>query len=191
VTPIEATHDADGFGGAAIALIARAAADPKSPLRWPVLVTGGADGPGGRVVVLRQFNQRAREAVIYTDVRTGKVADIRADDRAALIFHQEWPNLQIRAGGIASLHHGDDIAAKHWERARRGRTRDYESLAAPGAPISSPEAAEYDEGQGAENFAVIRVTISELDVLLLGREAHRRARFTWTGARWGGRWVVP
>ena len=66
-------------------LLAEAIENPTSPVRTPVLISVGADGVAqGRTVVLRGINRQQRQLQIYTDVRSAKVAQLRAQSSGGL-----------------------------------------------------------------------------------------------------------
>jgi len=63
-------------------LLEQAIDDPTSTVRTPVLISVSADGLAqGRTVVLRVFNRQQRQLQIYTNVRSAKVAQLRAQPR--------------------------------------------------------------------------------------------------------------
>jgi len=174
------------FEAAAHDALARAAADRRSPMRWPVLCTAGSGGPRGRTVVLRRYDRTGPCAEFWTDRRTGKLADLRCDPRAEIVFFDPRRMLQIRASGRASVSMGVDAAAA----ARAARPADYSTVRAPGEPLEEPGAEDRDEEFFAENFAVVSVTIAAFDVLSLSRTGHRRA-FIDFGHRGLSSWRIP
>lgn len=76
----------------------------RAELREPnamTLATAAPDGqPSARIVLLKGFDQRG--FVFFTDYRSQKGEELRANPRAALVFH--WPELerQVRITGAAS-----------------------------------------------------------------------------------------
>jgi pyridoxamine 5'-phosphate oxidase len=64
------------------------------------LATVTADGrPAARMVICRGFDARAGWLVFYTDRESDKGADLRAHPRAALVFHWDAFERQVRIDG--------------------------------------------------------------------------------------------
>jgi pyridoxamine 5'-phosphate oxidase len=64
------------------------------------LATVTADGrPAARMVICRGFDTRAGWLVFYTDRESDKGADLRAHPHAALVFHWEAVERQVRISG--------------------------------------------------------------------------------------------
>lgn len=188
----------------AFALMARGVSDRRSPFHTPVLVTNGLDGsPAARTVVLRGFEPARRHLIVHTDRRSGKVAELSADDRAALVFYDARNRVQVRVGARGVVHRGDDEAAAAWGRVtpfgRRCYLGDPPGAPSPestsGLPVDldgSPPSLERSES-GFANFAVIALTVLTMDWLLLSARGHRRARFVWPadGADARATWLAP
>ena len=171
-----------------LTLLARAAADKKSPMRWPVLCTAG---PSGRIVVLRGFDQATRVCRLYTDRRTTKMRDLSASPKAELVFFDPGKMLQIRVSGPTRI----VTSGQDWEAALSGlpnaALQDYAALLAPGAQLSGAS-AEFDPATIAGNFAMIEVTGEAIDWLCLDRNGHRRARGYWPAhGEHRADWLVP
>ncbi|MBC7799289.1 MAG: pyridoxamine 5'-phosphate oxidase family protein [Gemmatimonadaceae bacterium] len=174
--------------------LSRGVADRRSPFRSPALATVGLDGhPQVRTVVLRAFDPAARVIVVHSDLRAGKVADLRANPAVALHVWDEGANIQVRAAGHATTLAGD-AAQPEWDRLHEGSRATYTVGPMPGSPVAdpaSPDTGRLTDPEAFANFAVIRVRIAGLDWLHLARDGHRRARFTWAHAEWQQEWVVP
>lgn len=165
--------------------LSRGVADRRAGARHPVLATAGAQGPEARMVVLRGADRAAARLTIHTDAASGKVAELRADPRATLLVWEPRAQLQIRMRATALLRPG---SADEWARVPEGARRVYGGTPAPGTPIPAPDA--HAPAAEPTRFLVVDCTLTEIDLLHLGRSRHRRARFTRADA-WAGHWVAP
>jgi len=183
--------DLDGGLEQVLALIGRSVVDPKSAMRWPVLSTASAKGGGdGRIVVLRHFDRETLRLGVWTDGRSNKVSDLRADPVASLLFFDAAKKLQIRTSGSVSIHIEGQAHAQALEKALQGNMADYSSIAGPGRAVNAPNAIA-ESNDAAANFVLLQLSIDVMDVLELSRSGHRRARFEWTGDMLTASWRVP
>lgn len=175
------------------AMLARGAADAKSPLHTPTVATTGADGsPRARVVVLRRFLHEERRLIFHTDLRSPKISELRVDPRIAWLFYHAGKKLQFRIAGEATIHADDSDALKlnQWRATRAFSRRCYmgeapsraASEATSGLPaeIETREPTLEESEAGYPNFAVVSTRISSIDCLELGVRGHRRSLFKWT-----------
>jgi hypothetical protein len=177
----------------AFALLARGVADRRSPFHTPTLATRGPDGaPALRTVVLRAFDPATRRLRIHTDRRSAKAAGIAAEPRVALHGYDAGAQVQLRMGGVASLHLDDAVADEAWAGSRAMSRMIYATPHAPGDPVAEPLPSPVDAEGGRNNFCAVLLRIDTLDVLLLAASGHRRVRFAWddAGALSAG-WVAP
>lgn len=176
----------------------RAARDRKSPMHTPVIVTGDVDA---RVMVLRAFDTASWTLRLHTDARSPKAQVIAADPRVAVLAYDKGAKIQIRARGLGRIVTAGPEADSSWAASTNFARRCYLG-AGPGAVSDSPtsglppefEGAEPDDAQlipARDNFAVLLITLTELDWLYLAHTGHVRAQFTRAGEGWEGRWVAP
>ena len=183
-------NDLDAFEAHAWAMLARGAADRRSPFHTPALATVGADGaPRVRTVVLRGVDVSERVVRVHSDARADKVAGIERTGRAELMGYDRGAKLQLRASGPATVHRADGVADAAWEATRSFSRACYRVEPRAGARIEAGgDYAQPSDGEdGRENFAVIRVRVEALEALYLAAAGHRRARFA-PGDR---AWLVP
>ncbi len=167
--------------------LTRGVHDRHAPARHPTLATVTAEGrPKARTVVLRAADKSAGTLDIHTDLRSAKVADLRATPFAALHVWDASAHLQLRIDAQVTLLIGDDVAAI-WKAVPAASRLSYGITPAPGQPIA--QALDYTKVPDAGSFVVLRLQISTVDVLHLGQN-HRRARFDRRN-EWAGEWLAP
>lgn len=155
---------------AVLDILTRAANEPKSPWRWPVLVTRGEAFPGARMLVVRAFDRAARTLELHTDGRSAKCAELRRDPACALVFFDKGSMVQLRVDGRARVLSGTAAQAA-FARAPDGSLDDYRGRA-PGDDPASPQSAESDDARA--NFAAIEIGIERADLLAISRRGHGR-----------------
>lgn len=170
--------------------LVRAAADRRHPWRTPVLATVAADGaPNARTVVLRAADPATRTLRLHTDRRSAKAAELARDPRVTLVFWDPRARVQLRLRGRAEVLHEGPEHARAWAATPPAARRDYATRLPPGTPIAARE--DVAHGDGAANFAVIRVRVMTIDRLALAAEGHLRAGFAWEGDEPRATWLVP
>jgi hypothetical protein len=185
--------DLDGTLAEAFRLLSRGVADRRCPFHTPCLATVDAAGaPALRTVVLRGFDPMARRLRLHTDLRSGKMAQIRANPAVALHGYDRAAQVQLRLSGIATLHADDAVADAAWAASRPFSRRCYAIGDAPGTPCVTPPDAPADETAGRGNFAAIVIVFDRLEWLWLAASGHRRARFAWAAdGTLAAAWLVP
>jgi hypothetical protein len=154
-------------------------------------------------VVLRRVDSEQGMLWMHTDVRSGKVEDIRREARVSLLFYDHSSESQLWVGGAAQvMTEGADVDWL-WEHSAASSLRMYLAPGVPGSPAESgscnlPEGVrgripEREElAAGRLNFAVLRVSVEELEWLQLSREGNLRAVFErLPGGEVCQRWVLP
>ena len=185
-------------------LLETAVADPASPARTPVLISVDADGLAqGRTVVLRDFNRQQRQLKVYTDVRSAKVAQLRAQPNCTLVGYQPDPMIQLRLNTRAVIHHDNELTRDAWivmpgpNRCNYLTDPDPGSLSVEptdGRPVITAESVptQKENEIAYRHFSVIVFTVNELEWLYLPRRGHRRAQFIWDDAdSLQSHWLIP
>lgn len=169
------------------ARLARGVADRRAPARHPTLATTSPHGwPEARTVVLRATDPATATLDLHTDLRSAKVAALRATPRAALHIWDQSAHLQIRLMADVTILTGDSVA-QTWVRVPETSRNAYTLTPAPGCVI--PSALAYDAAPAQSFFAVLRCTVQTMDILHLGPD-HRRAAFD-RASGWAGVWLTP
>lgn len=186
-------------------LLQRGVGDGRSAFHTPGIATQSLDGGASlRTVVLRAAQSDPPRLLCHTDARSGKVAELQANDRVAWLFYDARKKVQLRINARAELHRDDDLARRQWQRTGLWSRRCYCSTAAPGSELSGPgsglppeleqRAPEQQESEaGRDNFVVVSCAVLSIDWLWLSARGHRRADFRWSEreGRLVGRWTVP
>lgn len=192
---MEPLTQADGVLAEASRLLGRGVADRRSPFHTPSVVTLGPDGaPEVRTVVLRAWDGSERVLTFHTDVRSAKVAQLRANPTVALHMWDPQHRIQLRLAGRATLHRNDALAAAAWRAATHGSRATYRVTQAPSAVVSDPEDVEplgIEEDAAYANFMLVRVNIASLEWLHLAASGHRRIRFSWPDDELLSQWLTP
>ncbi|QFT77315.1 pyridoxamine 5'-phosphate oxidase family protein [Erythrobacter sp. THAF29] len=176
----------------------RAANDRKAPMHTPAVVTSDVDA---RVMVLRAFDQKTWTLRFHTDTRAPKVGSIEDDPRMAVLFYDKGAKIQIRAKGRGQILRDTEVTKSAWDNGSNFARRCYLG-AGPGTESDAPtsglpaqfegiEPSDEDLNPAWDNFAVLLVSLEELDWLYLAHTGHVRAQFRRRGDEWQGRWVSP
>ena len=181
--------------------------DRRNGFRKPVFATLSPNaGCAVRTVVLRAVDRKRRCVRFYTDLRSPKVAQIRNDPRAALVFQDSVRQVELRAEAVVSLHRDDSLAERCWTTLPASRRHEFAGTMPPGSPAGAgelslltethtglaPDGGNGVDGSGWPNFAVADCRIGRLDWVENDSAGHRRAVFTWDrrGELKAG-WLVP
>lgn len=183
--------------------LVRGGADRRSAFHTPVVASLGADGvPQQRVMVLRKCVEADATMRFHTDLRSAKVSEIGTRARVSVLGYDAAAKIQIRASGLAVVMSAGEAADAAWSASSPSSRRCYLTRYAPGSvadkPISGlpaslesrvPERSETEAGR--INFAVLTVTLDQLEWLYLAHDGHVRARFAQADSVWRGEWLIP
>ena len=184
----------------------RAVVDAKHEWHLPVVSTIDLQGrPTGRTVVLRRVewsDDGAPRLVFHTDVRSRKTTEIQACSDVSWVFYDRRRKIQLRAMGVATVHHRDDHADEGWSRTSLSSRRCYLAPVAPSTVLehwdpnlppellkASPDQTGSEAGRSA--FAVVSTLVGQLEWLELHHDGHRRAQWTWTTDGVQAVWLAP
>lgn len=180
----------------------------KHPFHIGVLGTvaidnAGAPSPELCSVVLREANRASGYLLAHTDVRSAKVARIQRNPRVGWLSYNPESRLQVRFRARASIHRVDERAERRWSASNLNARRCYLCYPAPGTEADVPvsglpprlahtQPTHLESESGRENFAVIHMTVDEVETVELASNGHRRARFTVSdGGVSYASWLVP
>lgn len=173
----------------------------RHPFHTPTVATVEDGQPRARVVVLRHADENSRTLRFHTDWRTPKVEQLAANPQVELCFYSPDDRLQVRATGIARVHHQNDFATERWQASALLSRRCYTAPTAPGTPVAAPasglpvelegrEPTEEEAAPGYDAFCVVDIAVTEIDALLLVFTGHRRAQWR-AKENWNGTWRIP
>lgn len=152
------------------------------------LSTVGQDcAPAARSVVLRASDRSRASVDIFTDAATPKCAEIANDPRAALTLWREDLHLQLRLSGTIEIIEGTE-AHVAWSNLPDLALPNYGVTPPPGSNI--PTATSYTRQPNQARFAILRVTVFDMDVVSLSDPVHTRA-FYERRDDWRGLWRAP
>jgi 3-hydroxyisobutyrate dehydrogenase len=183
-------------------MLIRGASVARDPFHTPVLGTASSGGCQLRTVVLRSVVQEERILICHTDLRSGKIREIRQNPRVSWLFYHPQQKIQLRLAGQATIHTADELADQQWAATKLMSRRCYCAPVGPGTTSDEPSSGLPDSLQnrsptlaeselGRKNFTVISCRIDYLDWLFLSARGHRRAQFSWRGNNVGAKWVTP
>lgn len=184
--------DLDGSCAYGWAMLERGANDRKSAFHTPAIATLRADGsPSLRTVVLRGCDVKARHLRFHTDRRSGKIAELQGDARAAMHFYDAQAKLQLRLSVRLEMLEGPDYDAA-WQATRPMSRECYQVTAAPGTPLGDPYDVAFDAAatqDGEAFFVPVRAHVEQMEWLYLAARGHRRALFDFVDGTQS--WLVP
>lgn len=163
------------------------------PWRTPALATISVDGrPTVRTVVLRSVKVESCTLIAHTDVRSPKVAELRANPESEWVFYDPSSQVQLRLRGETEVVTSGEEFEGAWDSTPILLRPNYGSVAPPGTLLKDPpERTTTGSTGGKENFALLCSRIREIDWLQLNQRGHERIVFIQEGSAWSGTWVVP
>jgi pyridoxamine 5'-phosphate oxidase len=185
--PDDWAQDLASFYQQAWTRLVRGVADRRAPSRHPTLATVSPAGwPEARTVVLRAADPVLATLEIHTDLKSPKVASLRANNCATLHIWEQSAHLQIRIEATVTILTGENVAPI-WAKVPDPSRQSYGTMPTPGTPIDA--ALAYKKPADQTSFAVLRCAAQAIDLLHLGPD-HRRARFERLND-WQGQWLAP
>lgn len=170
----------------------RGALDKRHPFRFVVLSTLGGDGVDSRYVVLRSIDE-ALHFFIFTDSRSEKIKELKANPHASLLFYHSQKRVQVRVQVNSVIHQQNETVKYRWESVQGEARKAYQSILSPGIPIEDPEDAfSWNENLADFSFfSVIELIPTSIELLQLNGLEHLRIRFTYFDGDWTGQWLAP
>ncbi len=151
------------------------------PWRYAVMATADGARADARTVVLREFDEAARELMIFTDARSPKVRQLGVQSQAMLVLWHPGPGWQLRLEAEVTVETSGLAVSSRWARLKMTpAAHDYLSPLPPGSTVERP----LPQRGTREHFAILRARITRADWLELGPQGQRRAGFDGEGRRW-------
>jgi pyridoxamine 5'-phosphate oxidase len=160
----------------------QAALQPGHEWRTMALATVEGGVAQARTVVLREVHAAARELVFYTDARSPKVTQIRAQPQGTLLCWSSRISWQLRLLVALEVKTAGLEVSSRWARLKlTPAAQDYLSPLPPGSPAT----ARYEPERATRNhFAMVTAKVLSTDWMELHADGHRRAHFGPDGAQW-------
>lgn len=180
-------NDLQAFLAKAWQHLTRGAADAKHPARYPTFATVTPDSkPEARTVALRRADREAGIIEVHTDIATPKTAQLKQNPHAALHVWIPRADLQLRLSVTVQILTGPETEAD-WAKIPEASRVSYGTMPLPGTPIA--QVYDYEKPSTRDRFAVLRGTLTTIDLVELGPR-HRRAAYD-LGSNWRGTWLAP
>ena len=179
-------------------MLSDAVTNRNSPFRVPVFICGNQSDFDGRIVVLRKSDQSNNLLQYHSDIRSGKIAKLRNNKNAAMLFYDKEEKIQTRMKVDCVINHDNDITKKSWAKTQHVSRKCYLVDNGPGTKSATPTSGlkpkldnfEFTKEQsesGYKNFTVIQCKIKSIEWLYLAAKGHRRAfldyssdeKYTW------------
>lgn len=160
----------------------------RHPFRYFTLGTINADKPRQRTVVLRKVLPDM-SLLIYTDLRSQKVADITSNSAVSALFYHPKQLLQLHIDGQAELITDATELQNYWNNIPECSRKDYITTKPPGTDISNPDHVTYDPE--TNYFTAIKIIPDTIEYLQLKRPNHLRVKFTRSHNNWTGQFLTP
>lgn len=174
------------------AMLVRGVKDRKAAFHTPSLATIGTDGaPRIRTVVLRGCDSDARHLRFHTDIRSGKIAELQQNPKAAMHFYDHGAKLQLRLSVELQLLDGAAYESA-WAATRPMSRECYQVTTAPGSVLADPYDLTFDAEatrDGEDYFVPVRAQVERMEWLYLAAKGHRRALFDFVNDTQN--WLVP
>ena len=159
----------------------------KHPFRYPSLASIRNGVPEQRTVVLRDTTKDF-DLVFYTDNRSNKIDDFKANDNASVLFYYHKKLLQIKVSGRIKMITSGNEYDEYWSKVQGRSTKDFITKKAPGTTIKNPDLVEYKENE--HHFCLLKLVPEKIEYLRLKRPNHIRAEYT-KANNWEGKFLNP
>ena len=171
-----------------------------SQFRIPTFICGNQSDFDGRIVVLRKSNRENNFIQYHSDIRSDKIAKLKANKNASMLFYDKEEKIQVRLKVECIVNHDNDITKQSWLKTGHMSRKCYLVDNGPGtespAPTSGlkPELDNFEftmeqSEEGYKNFTVIQCKIKSMEWLYLAAKGHRRAKFDLENKK--DTWLIP
>lgn len=169
-------------------LLSDAVSNRKSAMHQLVVSTAVGDLSYMRTVVLRRADIKEKKLYFHTDIRSGKVVDLKLTGQLSWLAYDQSIRTQIRLSGPTIIHHKNDICSAHWEKTGHHSRRYYMLQTSPNSELNEPTTGlneslrdfnySIEESEiGFEHFAVIETSVKWMDWYYTHNTGNLRASF--------------
>ena len=170
---------------------------PTAAWRLPVLSTCSDGGPDLRTVVLRDLDADSWSLTCYTDARSAKVRQVKANPRVSWLFYCPDERIQLRVYGVAAISTcGSEVAAA-WDSIPAYSRQNYLTDEPPGKTansrviVGSLNGDADDFSDGINNFAILSCALSKMVWLSVDGQRQVSAVFKRNSDGVTSAWRVP
>ena len=182
------------------AMLDNAIKDRSSPFRIPVFICGNQDSFDGRIVVLRKSDRENNLVQYHSDIRSDKIARLKANKNAAMLLYDKEEKIQVRLKVECTVNHDNEATKESWLKTGHISRKCYLVDSGPGTESPTPTSGlkpELDNfeftmkqsEEGYKNFTVIQCKIKSIEWLYLAAKGHRRAKFDLENNK--EHWLIP
>ena len=183
-------------------LLSRGVVDRSEDFRLPVVIVNQNSSADGRIVVLRGAFKNKKILRFHTDLRSAKINALKENNNIYFLFYNKKRKIQVRAKGIATIHHKNEITEQAWSKTQIISRKCYLAEQGPGSVSKFPNPGYPKELEGRnpkiedtevgfENFCVIESKIYEMEWLYLASQGHRRALIKINEEDISTEWLTP
>ena len=159
------------------------------PLKFCVLSSIGLDNtPQSRIVILRKVTPDFK-FTFFTDERSEKVHQIKANSNVSLLFYHPINKIQIKVNGTASLVEDPDIIQKKWLRQSPVAQKNYTTTKAPGSKLNDAHEIQYLKDENY--FCIVTIQAKKVEYLKLKDTSHFKVKFHKDINGWVSEFLVP
>lgn len=160
----------------------------RHPFRYFSLATVSNNSARQRTVVLRKM-LADDTLLVYTDARSQKVSDIKANPNVSALFYHPKQLTQIRVEGMVQIVTDKDELKPYWNNIPDSSRKDYITANPPGTPTNNPDDVNYKDDEN--HFCMLKIIPKQFEYLKLKRPNHIRVLFSKSDDTWDGQFLVP
>ena len=169
----------------------KAASKKKHPFKNVVLTTVKEQNPLSRWVIFRKLTVE-QNLLVYTDVRSEKIKNLRKNPNCGLLFYNSRQGLQIYFRAVSTIHQKNELTKKYWQGIVGKSSENYTTVNPPGLPINSIDKGHItDKDLNDKHFSIIEFVAVNMKILQLSRDGHIRVNFVKINNEWEGSFIVP
>ena len=155
-------------------------------------------------VVIRRTIEDKRQLYFHSDIRHRKIEALQQHPYISFCVYSKEDKLQFRLHGKAHIHYNNEITESTWGKMQNLSKVCYATDINPGTRIPlmnngfTKERWEkrFDlvhEESTFNNFAIVEITLDEIEILYLAIDGHQRHQSIWIDEekRWEHHWLSP
>ena len=159
------------------------------PYRQACLATVSLQNkPRNRTVVLREVNSDFTVS-FFTDERSVKVSQIKANSNVSLLLYNPKELIQIRIEGVAKISADINRTKEKWENVAPIFRKDYTTETAPGSSLVKQEEVKYLTSKN--HFCIIDIFPSTIEWMKIDAAGHKKILFSKNEDCWIKENLVP